>query len=76
MKLNRQGFTVAVRKNGFTMVLLIVVLGLGLPCSVRAALWFGGVELCSVATIKVLLKVLGKTFMLVLLCHSSDRVWF
>ena len=38
--------------------------------------WFGGVALCSVATIKVLLKVLGKTFVIVLLYHSSDRGWF
>ena len=36
----------------------------------------GGVALCSVATIKALLKVLGKTFVMVLLYHSSDRGWF
>ena len=43
--------------------------------SIRAALWFGEVVLCSVVTIKVLLTVLGKTFAMVLLYHSSDRGW-
>ena len=35
-----------------------------------------GVALCSVVTIKVLRKVPGKIFVMVLLYHSSDRGWF
>ena len=34
-----------------------------------------GVALCSATTIKVLLKELGKTFLMVLSYHSSDRGW-
>ena len=36
-----------------------------------AVLWFGGVAMCSVTTVRVLLKVLGKTLVIVPLCHSS-----
>ena len=32
----------------------------------------GGVALCSVAIIRVKLKVLGKTFVMVLVCHLSE----
>ena len=35
-------------------------------------LGFGGVALCSVTIIRVLLKVLGKTFVMALLCHLSE----
>ena len=36
-----------------------------------AVLWCEGVASCSVITIRVSLKVLEKTFVMVLLCHSS-----
>ena len=39
-------------------------------------LWFGGEALCFVTTIRVLLKVLGKTIVMVLLCHSNDCGYF
>ena len=33
--------------------------------------WFGGVALLSVTTSRIFQKVLGMTFVMVLLCHSS-----
>ena len=36
-------------------------------------LWLGGVALCSVVTIKVLLKVLGKTFVMVKRVHRRGQ---
>ena len=38
-------------------------------------LWFVGVALCSVTIIRVWLKVLGKTLVMVLLCHSCECGW-
>ena len=37
-----------------------------------AVLGFVGVAQCSVTIIRVWLKVLGKTFVMVLLCHSHE----
>ena len=39
-------------------------------------LWFGVVALCFVTTTRVLRSVPGKIFVMVLLCHSSERGCF
>ena len=53
-------------------VVLIVVFGYALRSTFFVVLWFGVVALCFVTTTRALRSVLGKIFVMVLLCHSSE----